>query len=235
MKPLRIHSFAAGALMLLASAAGAAAQTTTSAILNSLEVQQLIKRGDPGDHARLGVHFAVLAEQHALDARRHMAMAQAFIGQPARRTAVNAAADHCKRLAELNEQSAATLRELATHHEALAAGKSSVVPRGAAPFESGKGAPEPTPEELSALAAKASTPADHRALEEYFRTAATRYTAEVKEHSAMAAAYRGTRAAQAAAHCDRLITLARESAKEAKAMAEAHAGLAGLGRSRDHE
>lgn len=220
--------------MLLASAVGAVAQTTTSAVLNSFEVQQLIKRGDPDDHARLSVHFGVLAEQHALDARRHTAMARAFIAQPARRAAVNASADHCKRLAELNEQSATTLRELAAHHEALAAGKSSVAPRGATPFESGKGAPEPTVEELSAMAAKAATPADHRALEEYFQTAVKRYTAEVNEHTAMAAAYRGTRAAQTAAHCDRLVTLARESAKEAKAAAEMHSNLAGVGHSHQH-
>ena len=54
------------------------------------------------------------------------------------------------------------------------------------------------------LAAKASTPAEHRALEEYFLTLAKRYTAEANEHVAMAQAYRGTRIAQAAVHHDRL-------------------------------
>ena len=39
------------------------------------------------------------------------------------------------------------------------------------------------------MAAKASTPADHRALEEYFLTLAKRYTSEAKDHKAMASAY----------------------------------------------
>ena len=53
------------------------------------------------------------------------------------------------------------------------------------------------------MAAKASTPAEHRALEEYFLTLAKRYTADATEHAAMANAYRGTRIAQAAVHCDK--------------------------------
>ena len=136
----------------------------------------------------------------------------------------------CKRLEQLNLQSAATLRELAAHHEGLAAGKASAVPRGAARFEGGAGAPAPTAEALSALAAKASTPADHRALEEYFLTLAKGYTADAKDHVAMAQAYRGTRIAQAAVHCDRLVTLSRDSAKEATAAAAMHKELAGVAR-----
>jgi hypothetical protein len=157
-------------------------------------------------------------------------MAQAFIGSPTRRTPTNAAVDHCKRLAELNNQSAKTVRELAAHHEKLAAGAASVAPKGGAKFESGAGAPAPTDAELSALAAKASTPADHHSLEEYFLTAAKRYTAEANEHATMAQAYRGTRIAQAAAHCDQLSQLARDASKEATAAAAVHKGLAGVAR-----
>lgn len=68
-------------------------------------------------------------------------------------------------------------------------------------FEGGARAPAPTDQELNAMAAKASTPADHHGLEEYFLASAKRYTAEGKEHAAMAAAYRGTSIAQAAVHC----------------------------------
>lgn len=230
MRLIHFRTMTAGVLTFLAFVGGAAAQTTSSAVLNSLEVQDLIKRGEPADHARLSVHFAVLAEQYAADARRHSAMAQAFIARPARRTPVNSAADHCKRLAELNTQSAETLRELAAHHEGLAAGKASTAPRGAARFERGEGAPAPSAEELSALAAKASTPADHRGLEEYFQTLAKRYTAEANDHATMAQAYRGTRIAQSAAHCDRLVALSRDSAKEAAAAAAMHKDLAGVAR-----
>jgi len=42
-----------------------------------------------------------------------------------------------------------------------------------------------------------------------------------------AQAYRGTRIAQAAVHCDRLVTLSRDSAKEATAAAAMHKDLAG--------
>ena len=48
------------------------------------------------------------------------------------------------------------------------------------------------------MAAKASTPAEHRALEEYFLTLAKRYTADAAEHTTTANTYRGTRTAQAA-------------------------------------
>ena len=80
------------------------------------------------------------------------------------------------------------------------------------------------------MAAKASTPADHRALEEYFLTAAKRYTADANEHATMAAAYRGTKIASAAVHCDRLVTLSRDAAKEANAAAARHKELAGIAR-----
>jgi hypothetical protein len=230
MRRFQIRSLSLPALAFLVFAGTAAAQDRSPSLLNTLEVQELVKRAEPADHARLGVHFAVLAEQYAADAKRHHAMAQAFIAAPTRRTAANSAADHCKRLEQLNLQSAATLRELAAHHEGLAGGQASAVPRGTSGFESGAGAPAPTAEALSAMAAKATTPADHHALEEYFLTSAKRYTAEGKEHVAMAAAYRGTKIAQAAVHCDHLVTLSREEAKEATAAAAMHKQLAGVAR-----
>jgi hypothetical protein len=227
---MHLRVLSAGTLAFFTLAAGVSAQTTSSAVLNSLEVQELIKRADPADHARLEVHFAVLAEQHAAEAKRHNALAQAFIASPIRRTAANSAADHCKRLERLNLQSAATLRQLAAYHEGQGAGKASPKPRGAARFEGGAGAPAPTTEELTALAAKASTPADHNALQEYFLTLAKRYTAEANDHVAMAQAYRGTRMTQAAAHCDRLAALSRDEAKEATEAAAMHRQLAGVAR-----
>jgi hypothetical protein len=230
MRAFHVGALSVGALALLAFVGNVGAQTTSSAVLNSLEVQELIKRAQPADHARLEVHFAVLAEQYAADARRHSAMAQAFIERPIRRKAANSAADHCKRLEQLNLRSAATLRELAAHHEGLAAGKASAVPRGAASFEGGAGAPAATTEELTALAAKASTPADHRALQEYFLTLAKRYAADASDHVATAQAYRGAQITEAAVHCDRLVALSRNEAKEATAAAAMHTQLAGVAR-----
>jgi ABC-type branched-subunit amino acid transport system substrate-binding protein len=221
---------AAGAALVLATLANSATAQTASPILNAVEVQKLVASADPADNARLSAHFAALAERYAREATRHDAMAQAFIASPTRRTPANTAADHCKRLAGLNTQAANTLRELAAYHQKRAAGAVASVPKGAAPFQAGTGAPEPSDDELSALAARASTPADHHALEEYFQTAAKRYREAVNEHSSMAQAYRGTRIAQAAVHCDRLVSLSRDEAKEATAAAEMHKQLAAAGR-----
>ena len=157
-------------------------------------------------------------------------MAQAFVDAPTRRTPANAAADHCKRLAALDEKSAATLRELAAYHDKRAAGATGTAPKGAAGFHAGVGAPAPSDDDLEALAARATSPADHHALEEYFQAAAKRYRAAVDEHVSMAQAYRGTRIAQAAVHCDRLVNLSREEAREATVAAEMHKQLATVAR-----
>ena len=230
MRTISIRLIAAGMLAVMALAGAAAAQTAASPMLNTLEVRKLVSSTEPADNARLSAHFSALADRYAADAKRHNAMAQAFMAAPTRRVPANTAADHCKRLAALNAKSAQTLRELAAHHDKLAAGTPSTAPNGSERFQGGAGAQEPTDAELSALAAKASTPADHRALQEYFLTAAKRYTADANEHVAMAQAYRGTRIAQAATHCDRLVNLSRDEAKEATAAAEMHGQLAGISR-----
>jgi hypothetical protein len=143
MKPITFRTMAMGALATVMVAGAAAAQAPASPILNTLEVRKLVESNEPADNARLGAHFAALADRYAADAKRHEAMAQAFIAAPTRRTPANTAADHCKRLATLNKQSAETLRELAAHHEKLAAGAPSTSPKGAAPFLGGAGSPEP--------------------------------------------------------------------------------------------
>ena len=73
MRPIHFRTISAGVLAFVTFVGGAAAQTTPSAVLNSLQLQELIKRGDPADHARLGAHFAELADQYAADARKHSA------------------------------------------------------------------------------------------------------------------------------------------------------------------
>ena len=108
-------------------------------------------------------------------------------------------------------------------------------PAGSSRFEGGAGARVPTDKDLATLAAKANAPADHRALEEYFQTLATRYTAEAKEQATMAQAYRGLPrttggASGAAVHFDNLAKTSRESAKEATAAAEMHKQLAAIAR-----
>lgn len=228
MTTFPFRALAIGTLAVLILAGNARAQTA-SPILNTLEVQKLVASGAPDDNAKLSAHFAALAERHAAEATRHTAMAQSYVGNPNRSTG-SGMSSHCKRLAELNTQSATTLRELADYHKALAAGAAATAPAGGGRFQGGAGASQPTAAELKALAAKAATPADHRALQEYFLTAAKRYTSDANDHAAIARTYRGTRIAQAADHCDRLVANAREAAKEATAAAGMHAQFANLPR-----
>jgi hypothetical protein len=225
MRAFAIRPLSLAAITLLAFAGSSAAQDPSPALLNALEVRQLIERAEPGDHARLAGHFNALAEQYTAEVARHKSMEQAYNGTP-RRWATGMSV-HCKQLAELSTKSATTVRELAAYHQSLAAGLTSDAPRGGERFERGAGAPPPTWRELNALAAHASTPADHRALEEYFLTLAKRFAADANEHVAMAAAYRGTRIAHAAVHCDRLVDLSREAAEEATKAAGTHKQLAG--------
>jgi hypothetical protein len=229
MRTVHFRSLSIAAVAVLTFTGSAAAQEKPSGLLNSLEVQQFVKRAEPGDNARLAAHFTALADRYAAEARRHTSMAQSFVGNPSRNHGTGMSA-HCKQLADLDTKSATELRDLAAYHQKLASGVTATPPAGGARFEGGAGAPAPTEQELNAMAAKASSPADHRALEEYFLTLAKRYTADANEHVAMANTYRGTRIAQAAVHCDRLVTLSKDEAKEATEAAAMHKQLAGIAR-----
>lgn len=231
MTPIHLRRLAIGLFAIAAFSSQAAAQETRSGILTALEVRQLVARGEGADHARLRDHFTALADQYAADAKQHNAMARAFIASPSVRVSAQSSADHCKRLENLETQSAATLRELAAHHSRLAAGIPSTAPKNSARFEAGEGARVvwQHEKEIHDLAANARTAADHRALEEYFESVEKQYTAAVKEHVAMARAYRAVPnrgAGDPAAHCDRLVELSREAAKEAGAVAAEHAKAA---------
>jgi hypothetical protein len=229
MRTIRLRALAIGALGILAVATAAPAQTRSPGLLSSVEVRQLVQRAEPGDHARLSVHFAALDEQYTAEASRHRSMSQGFAGNPSRGLGTGMTA-HCNHLADLNTQSATTLRELAVYHNRLAAGTTSATPADRARFQEGAGAPNPTDQELRALAETARTPSDHRTLEEYFLTLATRHAAAAKDHAAMAQTYRGTRLAGAGVHCDRLVALSRDSAREATEAAAMHKHLADTGR-----
>jgi hypothetical protein len=229
MRTIHFRSVASAAIAILTMAGSIAAQDKPAALLNILEVRQLVARAEPEDNLRLSAHFSALADRYAAEARRHLSMSQIFVGNPSRNLGTGMSA-HCKRLADLTTQSATTVRELAAYHEKLARGTSASLPRDAAQFHSGAGAPEPTDKELKALAANASTPSEHRALEEYFLMLAKRYTADADEHIVLAQQYQGTRLASASMLHDHLAGLARQEAKEATAAAEMHKQLATLPR-----
>jgi len=219
MKTIGTRLFGMVAFAVFALAANVFAQTSGAGILNAVEVRQLAARGEPADSARLAAHFKALADRYTADAKGHASMAQSFNGNPNRSLAAGMSA-HCKRLGDLDTQSATTLKELAAYHEKLAAGAAATPPRGGGDFQGGRGAPQPTEKERKALAAQANTPADHRGFEEYFRTLASRYTADARDAAANAQAYRGTKLASAAVHYDRLASLARDAAAEATKAAD---------------
>jgi hypothetical protein len=229
MRTIHFRSVALAALASVALTGSAAAQDRSSGLLSTVEVRQLVDRGEPNDHVRLSAHFTALGEQYAAEAKRHTSMALGFAGNPTRNLGASMSV-HCKRLGDLNSRSATTVRELAVYHEKAAGGTPGTPPRGGARFEGGGGVSEPAEQGLNALAANARMPAEHRALEEYFLTRAKRNTAEAEIHATLAQAYRGTRMAQAAVHHDRLVALSRDAAKEANEAAAMHKQLAGIAR-----
>ena len=229
MSTVHCRSLVSAALAILAMSGNVPAQDKPTALLNTLEVRQLVARAEPEDNLRLSSHFAALSNRYTAEAKRHVSMSQNFVGNPSRNLGTGLSA-HCKRLADLNTESATTARELAEYHENLARGIPATPPPNAALFHSGAGAPQPSDNELKALAAKATTPSEHRALEEYFLMLAKRYTADADQHIALAQHYQGTRLASAAMLYENLAGLAREEAKEATAAAEMHKQVAGLPR-----
>ena len=229
MRTVHFRSLALAAAAALTFAASGAAQERAFGLLNNLDVRQLVARAEPGDQVQLSAHFTALAGRYATEAKRHISMSQSFIGNPSRNLGTGMSA-HCKQLANLNTQSETTVRELAAYHAKLASGTPATSPRDGARFQSGAGAPEPTAKELNALAAKASTPAEHRALQEYFTTLANRHMRDAERHAQFAAAYRNSpRIAHAAGTHDRLAQRSRDAAKEATAAAEMHEQLAAVG------
>ena len=119
MRTVHVRSLSLAAAAVLTLASSVAAQEKPSGLLNTVEVQQLVKRAEPGDNARLAAHFTALAERYVAEAKRHTVMAQSFVGNPSRNLGTGMSA-HCKQLADLNTKSATELRELATYHQKLA-------------------------------------------------------------------------------------------------------------------
>ena len=132
MRTVHFRSVAIAATAMLTLAGSVAAQDKPTGLLNSLEVRQLVSRADPADNARLGAHFSALADRYTAEAKRHLSMSQSFVGNPSRNLGTGMSA-HCKRLADLNTQSATTARELAAYHEKLASGIPANLPNDGAP------------------------------------------------------------------------------------------------------
>jgi hypothetical protein len=231
MKRFYVRTIVAAGVAITGLALGAGAQTAP-ALLNSIEVQRLVASSDPTSHARLRDHFTAVAATYDAEAGQHSAMAQGFAGNPTH--PIIGMSEHCKRLADIATQEATTVKEIAAYHGQLAAGAAATVPRNAAPYEGGKGAPAPSEKQLHDLAAGAATPSDHHSLAEYYLNVARAQEAAATQHAAMAQAYRASSNRQGAAsdpaiHCDRMVMLARAAAKEARAAEAQHRQLANVG------
>lgn len=208
----RSVAIAVAALLLLTG--GAAPQENSSVILKTLKVRQLVTRGEPADHARLSGHYSALADQYAAEARRHDLMSRNFLGNPSRNFGMRMSV-LCHRLADINMHEATALRELATYHNEISGGKGAPPRADAARSHRGAGGRAPTDNVLAEFAAKASTPAEHHSLEEYFMTLGLIYSAAAKEHAAFAVALKGTRIAHAGVIHNRIATLTTSAANEA--------------------
>lgn len=223
---------ATSCLFVLVAIVTPAAAQEQSALLTTIEVKRLVASPDRGDHARLRDHFAALAERYERDARRQATLARMPAGNPNHPPAVPSRA-HEIRLAQLKRDAAATLRELAAHHDRLARGISSTAPSDSLRFEQGEGAPLPTDVQVRALVASARTPADHKVLEEHFIAMADQHTKHAAKYSAAAIGSRAgpTRPASeaSAVHYAALAKRHRDLAREARVAAGEQRRLASQG------
>ncbi len=81
MRTISIRSLSLPALAFLAVVGTLTAQDRPPAMLNAVEVQQLVKRAEPADQARLSAHFSALADRYTAEVKRHKSMSQAFVGR----------------------------------------------------------------------------------------------------------------------------------------------------------
>ena len=160
-----IFRLAVAAIASIAVASVAAAQQP-SAVLNSLEVQKFVAADTPIANLRLAAHFNAVAARDMKDAARHKTLATVYVAN-AHRSVATSAGRHSERQAAIATEWAAAARALAAYHVDLARGRTPFVPTGAAELQAGRGAPEPTAEQLHKMALSARTRTDHLALQEY--------------------------------------------------------------------
>lgn len=223
------RSFVA-ALMLAATASDVLSQDKSS-VLTSIEVKMLVASNLPQDHARLQEHFGALADQYNREASRFAAAANVLSGNPNHPPAVSPSIKH-RQAADSKLRAAAVLRELAAHHGRQAEGLASTAPPDGARFENGDGAPLPTDAQARAIVATADTPAEHRALEEYFVAIADQHAAAAERQMAkaqrtQASSMRSPAVVAAAVQFSEQARRSRELERDARAAADEQRRLAG--------
>jgi hypothetical protein len=188
--------------------------------LTVADVGRLVPRAGAPEHVRLVQHFSALADWFAAESKRHETCA-CCQGMHTEHAACTHACPHCQKLVVLNAHLDLTARALSAYHQRSVLGRMLPVP--SAPV--GVEAHAPTAEDLGAFRVTIDQLDGHRAMAAAFTALAGRYDRQVEAHTALAGAYRAARLGTAAAHCDRLVTLARDAAREARAAAQMHARL----------
>jgi hypothetical protein len=216
------------ATVAVVGAASLAAADTPSIVFHKLAVQKLVAAETPATNLALAAHFRAVADRYLDEAARHRATAAVYAVHP-KTTAAATAALHYEREAWLATQWAAEARELAAYHVDHAAGRPAVLPMGATELWGGRGAPEPTADQLHKLALLARSRSDHLVLAEYYATVAKNSATTARDRKRMAAACRaGIRNSlhDVGATWDRLARLASKEARKAEEAANRHKQLA---------
>lgn len=224
---------------LLSMAALAASLPVLSAaqdVRTNKEMEEFVaKASTPAQHTALSQHFSDMAAQYEANADTHTALAAEYRrspGNPNRR--LEDPGIHCESIARRAREAATSARALADYHERVAReGLSRAKAPSKIPNISMPKVRYPdllTPKQVQELVAFARSPADHIKLSKHFATEAALDKADAESHAAMAAGYRAStppgRRESLAVHCDHLVQLIRESARDARDLASYHEKLA---------
>ena len=200
------------------------------------EMEEFVaKASTAADHAALSRHFSDMAAQYEADADTHTELAAEYRRSPENPNRRSGdPGSHCESIARRAREAATLARALAADHERIAReGLSNAKAPTKVPNISMPKVRYPdllTPQQVQDLVAFARTPADHSKLSRHFATEAALDKADADSHAAMATGYRASnlrgRSESMAVHCDRLVQLIRESARDARDLAAYHEKLA---------
>jgi hypothetical protein len=208
-----------------------AAAEPRSSVLHKLQVQKLVLEETPVADLALAAHFRGVGSEYFTEAERLMAAAAVARANANRSATTNAGAHH-ERLAAAARAWGLKAYALAAYHVDRAAGAAPVLPRGGSELQGGRGAPEPTAQQLRQLSLTARTRRDHLVLVEYYTTVAQERAADVRRHLNAAVGFRAgihKGGQDLGGGCERLARAARREARRAEESASLHEALANIG------
>ena len=238
--PFARVAVAALASLVFASLAVRAQQPEGTRLADNVFAQLVAAPERPGAHALLAEHFLAVAADYDALAREHRAMAKRYrstpTGSETKRPGAPDTAVHCERLADRAAAAATDARTLAaTYGPSSKPAPQTQAPRPtAAVLPPAKSADLLDPTEFRGLVEGTPIPESHARLERHYLALAASLNGDVRDHKALAAAYRAAPsgsetkrpgAPDTAVHCDRLAERVSKLAEEARALATHHAQL----------